>query len=327
MEVKIRWGLLGPGHIASKFIEDLKLVEHAQIVAVASRSPERAETFARQHGIEHSFGSYTALLESGLVDVVYIATPHSFHRKWTLEALDRGVAVLCEKPLGTSGGEVAEMVAMARERNVFLMEALWSRFNPSLVKVKELVDAGVLGELGYLHADFAFYALDRGLDSRLLDPALASGSLLDIGIYPIFLAYLMLGMPDTLQASSNFHENGTELQTSMVFQYPRAQAVLYSGLLGRSKMEAELSGTRGEIYIRPRWHAAEGFSLHREGGVEEFDLPLRGGGYYHEIVEVHRCLGAGAVESTLWSHRNSLDLAELLDRVRKKCGISFPFET
>lgn len=326
MDAKIRWGLIGPGHIATKFIEDLKLVGDAQITAVASRNPERAKAFAKIHKIPHSFGSYEALLESGTVDVVYIATPHSFHKKWALAALERGVAVLCEKPLGTSRAEVVELVEAARERKVFLMEALWSRFNPSIRKVKELVDGGRIGTIGYLHADFAFYALDRDLESRLLNPALASGSLLDIGIYPIFLAYLLLGMPESLKASSNFHENGTEIQTSMIFQYPQAQAVLYSGLLGRSKMEAEISGTLGELYLRPRWHVADGFSLVKNGETEEFDLPLIGGGYYYEILEVHSCLRAGRIESSLWSHRNSLDLGELLDRVRKECGIGFPFE-
>src|SRR5690606_35113459 len=296
------------------------------ITAVASRNLERARAFAELHKIEHSFGSYEALLDSGTVDVVYIATPHSFHKKWALAAMERGVAVLCEKPLGTGRAEVEELVNTARERKVCLMEALWYRLYPSIVKVKELVDGGHIGTLGYLHADFAFYGLDRDLESRLLNPALASGSLLDIGIYPIFLAYLLLGMPESIQASSNFHENGTELQTSMIFHYPAAQALLYSGLLGHSKMEAKLSGTLGELYIRPRWHVADGFSVVKNGESEEFDLPLVGGGYYYEIQEVHSCLGAGKIESSLWSHQNSLDLVELLDKVRKECGIGFPFE-
>ena len=326
MESKIRWGIVAPGNISSKFIDDLKLVEDAEIAAVASRSLAKARAFASLHDIEHGYGSYEALFDAGTVDVVYIATPHSFHREWALKAMDRGLHVLCEKPMGTSGAEVAELVQRSRQRKVFLMEALWSRFNPSLQKVKELVGEGAIGEPGYLHADFAFHALDRDLGSRLLNPALASGSLLDIGIYPIFLAYLLLGMPERLEASANFHENGTELQTSMIFHYPRAQALLYSGLVGPSKMEAEISGTRGEILVRPRWHEANGFALVRDGEVEEFDLPATGRGYYHEIMEVHRCLRKGLIESPLWSHRNSMELVELLDRVRKKCGISFPFE-
>src|SRR5690606_33299016 len=227
----------------------------------------------------------------------------------------------------TRGAEVAELVQRSKERKVFLMEALWSRFNPSLQKVGQLLGEGVIGEPGYLHADFAFHALDRDLESRLLNPALASGSLLDIGIYPIFLAYYLLGMPERLEASANFHENGTELQTSMIFHYPRAQALLYSGLVGPSKMEAEISGSLGSILVRPRWHEANGFALERGGAVEEFDIPKIGRGYYHEIMEVHHCLAGGLIESTLWSHRNSMELVELLDRVRLKCGIRFPFET
>lgn len=302
------------------------MVGEAELTAVASRSLARAQAFASLHDIPHSYGSYGELLEAQVVDVVYIATPHNLHKPWALEAMDRGLHVLCEKPLGTSGAEVAEMVQRSRERKVFLMEALWSRFNPSLQRVAQLLGEGAIGPVGYLHADFAFHALDRDLESRLLNPALASGSLLDIGIYPIFLAYYLLGMPEGLEASANFHENGTELQTSMIFHYPQAQALLYSGLVGPSKMEAEISGTLGSILVRPRWHEANGFSLVRDGAVEEYDLPRTGRGYYHEIVEVHHCLRQGLIESPHWSHRNSMELMELLDRVRMKCGIRFPFD-
>src|SRR5690606_13394258 len=326
METKIRWGIVAPGNISSKSIEDLKLVGDAEVTAVASRTLERARALAARDQIGHALASYGEMFAASTVDVVYIATPHSFHKKWALEAMEHNIHVLCEKPLGTSRTEVAELVERSRERQVFLMEALWSRFNPCLRKVKELVEQGAIGEPGYLHADFAFHALDRDLESRLFNPALASGSLLDIGIYPIFLAYLLLGMPQEIRATANFHGNGTELQTAMIFQYPQAQALLYSGLVGPSKMEAEISGTLGEILIRPRWHEARGFSLVKGGVTEEFELPPTGRGYYHEIVEVQRCLRAGAVESSLWSHRNSLELAELLDRVRRKCGIRFPFE-
>lgn len=326
MDNKIKWGIVGPGKIATKFIEDLKLVPDAEITAVASRSLERAQSFASTFNIAHVFGNYDELFDSDVVDVLYIATPHNFHKELAIKAMEKGKHVLCEKPLGVNRKEVAEIVEAAKKNKVFMMEALWSRFNPTIQKVKELVEDGTLGEITYLHADFAFYALDRGMDSRLLNPNLASGSLLDIGIYPIFLAYFVLGMPERVEAVSTFHENGTELQTSMIFYYSSAQALLYSGFSGRSKMEAEISGTQGEVYLRPRWHEANGFSLVKNGATEEFDLPLQGTGYFYEINEVNQCIRAGKTESGLWSHQNSLDIAELLDRVRRKCGIRFPFE-
>lgn len=326
METKIKWGIVGPGRIATKFIEDLKLVDGAEITAVASRSLEKAKNFAAAFNIAHVFGNYDELFDSDVVDVLYIATPHNFHKELAIRAMEKGKHVLCEKPLGINKQEVAEILAAAKKNKVFLMEALWSRFNPTIQKIKELVENGTLGHVTYLHADFAFYALDRDMDSRLLNPNLASGSLLDIGIYPAFLAYLILGMPERIEAVSNFHENGTELQTSMIFHYPQAQALLHSGFRGRSKMEAEISGTEAEVYLRPRWHVADGFSLVKNGEVEEFDLPLHGTGYFYEILEVNQCIREGRVESELWSHQNSLDVAELLDTVRRKCGIRFPFE-
>ncbi|MBR9854002.1 MAG: Gfo/Idh/MocA family oxidoreductase [Algicola sp.] len=327
MEDKIRWGILGPGKIAKKFVSDLLLVDDAKVSAVASRSLERAEDFAKEYNVEHAFGSYEELIGSGTVDVVYVATPHNYHKDLSLLALTSGVGVLCEKPLGVNRKQVEEMVDASKKNNAFLMEALWSRFNPAIQRVKQLVDEGEIGDLKFINADFAFYALDRDKDSRLLNPSLASGTLLDIGIYPIFLSYLLLGMPNEIMAISKFHENGTELQTSIIFDYPNAQAMLYSGFTSRSRLEAEISGTTGQFLLKSRWHEADGYSLIRENDVEEISMPLTGIGYYHEILEVHKCLKSNKVESDVWSHQNSLDLSELMDKVRKKSGITFPFET
>jgi predicted dehydrogenase len=327
METKIRWGIVGPGKIATKFVSDLSLVDDAELTGVASRNLGRAKAFAEEYNIPYAFGSYDELFQSDVVDVLYIATPHNFHKDLAIAAMKNGKHVLCEKPMGISRAEVEEMVAVAKANNVFLMEALWSRFNPTIQQVKDKVEQGQIGDLTYLHADFAFYGLDRDEDSRILNPNLASGSILDIGIYPIFLSYLLLGMPKTILAASNFHENGTELQTSMIFQYPNAQAVLYSGLTSNSHMEAEISGSQGEIFLRPRWHEARGYRLVKGELEEVVELPLKGNGYFYEILEVNRCLRANKIESDLWSHQNSLDLAWLLDKVREICGIRFPFET
>ncbi len=322
----IRWGILGPGKIAHSFAKDLRLVDDGMLTAVASRNHDRARAFAAEYGAEHTYGSYTELLESDKVDVVYIATPHTGHKQWALTALEHGKPVLCEKPLGVNLAEVQEIINAARDNKVFLMEALWSRFNPSIKKSKEWVDSGKIGKVGYLHADFAFYGLDRDEGGRLLNPDLAGGTILDIGIYPIFLAYLVLGKPDKILASSHFHKTGAEVQTAMIFDYPNAQALLYSGLSGRSEMRAEISGDRGSIWLDSRWHEAQGLSLVIDGEEERHELPTKGKGYTYEIAEVHRCLRQGELQSDLWSHQNSLDLISLMDEVRRQAGVVFPFE-
>jgi predicted dehydrogenase len=327
MENKIRWGILGPGRIAHSFAKDLRLTQTSELVAVASRNLDRASDFAKEYDAKYAYGSYEELFNSTEVDVIYIATPHTQHSALAIAAMEHGKHVLCEKPMGVNTGEVTKMIAAAQRNKVFLMEALWSRFNPSIRKIKELVDLKKIGVISYLQADFAFYALDREEEGRLLNPALAGGSLLDIGIYPIFLAYLLLGKPSKIFASSKFHKTGAEIQTSIIFEYEKAQAMLYSGLTSNSEMKAKITGTKGSVYIHPRWHETNGFTIESNGEKEDILEPTVGKGYSYEIEEVNSCLASGKLQSSLWSHQNSLDLMEILDQVRKQTGITFPFES
>ncbi|MEP2278047.1 Gfo/Idh/MocA family oxidoreductase [Maribacter sp.] len=322
----IKWGIVGAGNIAHSFSKDLALVNGGKLVSVASRSLEKARTFADEYEAENAYGSYEELFNSGTVDIIYLATPHTSHADLSVAAMKAGNAVLCEKPMGVNKAEVEKMVAVAKENNVFLMEALWSRFNPTIKEVKELVVNGTIGEIGYLHSDFAFYAMDRDEDGRLLNPDLAGGSLLDIGIYPIFLAYLMLGKPKDIKATANFHKTGVEMQCSMIFNYDNAQAILYSGLNSNSEKKSEIAGSLGTIFIHPRWHESTGYTLEKDGERISNELGKRGKGYVHEIEEVHLCLNSGKKESDLWSHQNSLDLIGIMDSVREKTGIVFRFE-
>jgi predicted dehydrogenase len=326
MKEKISWGIIGLGNIAHSFAKDLQLVPDGELVAVASRSEDKAREFGSQYGARHAFGSYEELMGCADVDVIYIATPHTSHAEWSVKAMDMGKHVLCEKPMGVSLDQVERMVAASTRNRVFLMEALWSRFNPSILKIKEMVDSGAIGEIGYMHADFAFPALDRSEDGRLLNPNLAGGSLLDIGIYPIFLSYLFLGFPENIKSSSRFYRTGVEIQTSMIFEYPLAQAILHSGLTTRSEMKAEIAGTKGNIFIHSRWHETQGFTMVKNGEIQNFDFPTLGKGYSHEIREVHTCLANKQIESSLWSHKNSIDLIRIMDEIRKQNGIVFPFE-
>ncbi|TMM56997.1 Gfo/Idh/MocA family oxidoreductase [Maribacter algarum] len=326
MKSSIGWGILGPGKIAQKFVDDLKLVKDGKLIAVASRSLKRAESFVQKNDAEYAFGSYEELFSCDTVDVIYIATPHTGHMEWTIKAMQAGKHVLCEKPLGINLAEVQEMISTARDNKVFLMEALWSRFNPAIQKVKRFIDKGKLGRVSYLNADFAFYGLNADEKGRILNPDLAGGSILDIGIYPVFLAYLILGKPLRIHSTSNFHKTGAEIQTSMIFEYEEAQAILYSGLTSESSMRAEIQGTKGSIYIDPRWHETDGFSIYIKNSEKRVDLPTKGKGYSHEIEEVHYCLKKGKLQSDLWSHQNSIDLISLLDEVRRQSGVVFPFE-
>lgn len=326
MANSVGWGIIGLGNIAHKFAKDLAQVNDAALMAVASRSIQKALSFKDEFKVPNAFDSYEALFKCEEVEVVYIALPHSEHLSWSIMAMEHGKHVLCEKPMGVNLGQVQQMIDTSRKHNVFLMEAMWSRFIPAVQNAKELVEEGEIGNIGYMHADFAFYGLDRDREGRLLNPALAGGSLLDIGIYPVFLAYLILGIPDSIETSAKFIETGAEIQIAMQFTYPSAHAILFSGLSANSSMEASISGTDGTIVIHSRWHESQGLSVIKNNKTERIHLPTVGKGYTYEIEEVHRCLVNKQLESHLWSHRNSLELIGLLDKIRAKAGITFPFE-
>jgi len=311
------WGIVGLGKIAHHFVKDLALVKDANLYAVASRTTEKAMEFSNEYGATVSYGSYEALFKDPKVTVVYIATPHSSHAKWAMAALKAGKHVLCEKPLGMNLEEVLAMTAMAKKQGLFLMEALWTRFNPSMVDIVSKVAQQKIGTVSYLQADFGFYAMDNDPNSRVLNPALGGGSLLDIGIYPIFLAYLILGMPKEIMATATYSKQGTEVQTAMIFNYENAKAVLYSGFTSKSSMVAQISGSEGLITIQSRWHETQGYDLEIENECSTHPFPTIGRGYAHEIIAVQDAILNGQLEHPFWTHQNSIDLSSLLDRVQK----------
>lgn len=327
MNHKISWGIVGLGNIAGKFALDLALTDGGELAAVASRDIDRARSFAVQHKAGKAYGSYQALFADQQVDAVYIASPHNLHENHTMAALSAGKHVLCEKPLGINAAQVKRMQDLAENKTLFLMEALWSRFNPVIIEVYKKIKNGALGPISFLRADFAFPALEGNPSGRLLNPELAGGSLLDIGIYPVFLAYLLLGIPKQVKVAAHFHKTGVEKQIGMLFDYPQAMALLYSGFSSRTEMRAEISGKDGNIYLSSPWHEADTYELvDAEGRSEIFKRPLKGAGYTYEIEEVRRCLEAGRIQSDLWSWSDSLALHNLLDQIRNLSGITFPGE-
>ncbi|NEU65554.1 Gfo/Idh/MocA family protein [Spirosoma agri] len=320
----IRWGILGPGRIAHKFAQDLLTLPDAQLYAVASSSQQRADEFAQQYGAEHAFGTYEDLLTLPDLDVVYIATPHTQHHENTMLLLNGGVAVLGEKPFAMNSEQVREMVETARSKGIFLMEALWSRFMPGIVKALELTQSGAIGKVVSVKADFGFKA-EFSPEGRLFNKALGGGALLDIGIYPLFLSYLLLGKPKSIKASAVFGQTGVDEQCGMVLTYEAGQlALLDCTLQAKTDCVGVIQGESGQIRIHSRFHETKGVTLLIDGQEPvEFDFDRSTHGYDFEAQHVMDCLTEGRTESNSWSLDDSLNLMELLDAIRAETGIVY----
>jgi len=325
MSRKIKWGIIGLGRIAHKFASDLLLVEGAELVAVASRDANNAKAFAEKYQSPRYYDNYEELVGNTEVEVVYIATPHALHLEHTLLCLDAGKAVLCEKPLGMNAEEVEIMMQRAREKRLFLMEALWTRFIPATEKLIQLVEDKSIGKIVSLQADFGYQA-HYDPDSRLFKKSLGGGALLDIGIYPVYLSLLLLGSPDKIEAGASFAGTGVDNQCSMKFDYvDPARAQLDCSLVADTPVEAILQGEHGSIHVHRRFHHPEKITLQRDGEPSEiFNIPYLGHGYVHEIKEVMRCLNAGLTQSNKMPLNMSWTLIKTLDAVRKKIGLTYP---
>ncbi|MBK9510812.1 MAG: Gfo/Idh/MocA family oxidoreductase [Cytophagaceae bacterium] len=320
---KIKWGIIGAGRIAAKFASDLSTSKNGELIAVASTSLHRAQDFALKFNAEHAFGTYEEIFSTE-VEAIYIATPHTFHKEHTLMCLERGIAVLCEKPFGMNEEEVIEMISMAREKKVFLMEALWTRFIPSTLKTLELIESGAIGEVVTIHADFGFSA-EYDPEARLFNMKLGGGAFLDIGIYPAFLSLLILGYPSRIQATSTFSPTGSDVTTSFIYAYDNsATAVLNCTVASETLSEAVIYGTKGHIVLHKRFHEARKLTLIQAGKEEQvFDFSRETFGYDYEIEEVNQCLLQGKTESELMPLSFSQKLIHLLDRTREAAGIHY----
>lgn len=323
--VKIRWGIIGLGKIAHKFAHDLQLVATAELVAVASRDFEKAKVFAAKFNSKKSYDNYDSILLDAHVDIIYIATPHHSHASITIKALKHKKHVLCEKPIALHFKDAEKMITTSRENKIFFMEALWTRFNPTFKEVFSRIQDGEIGEIKYINADFTFNAPDlEKVDDRKAALELGGGSLLDIGVYPLFLCYILLGIPDDILAKSNFHASGADLQTSMILQYKNAQAILHSSFISEPSIQAIIHGTKGQININTPWHQAQSYNFKTSISNKNIELPTFGMGFTYEIEECHRCIYEHKIESTLWSHQNSLDLMQIVERVKKEIGLEYP---
>ncbi|TDC69953.1 Gfo/Idh/MocA family oxidoreductase [Micromonospora sp. KC606] len=319
-----RWGILATGNIAARFAEDLRLVPGADLVAVGSRTPESAERFAARHDIPRWYGSWTGLAADDEVDVIYVATPHAAHHAATRVCLDAGRAVLVEKPFTLDLPTTTELVEAARARGIFLMEAMWMRTNPLVLRVVDLVADGAIGEPTGVRADFGL-AGPFPPEHRLRARALGGGALLDLGVYPVSLAHLLFGVPQHVRAWAKLSPEGVDENTGIVLGYDSgAVATLSCGLVGPSGASASIVGTTGRIDLPEPFFRPGAAVLHRAGAEPE-TLPaeLVGGGYQHEAAEVQRCLAAGLTESPLVPHSATLEVITLLDGIREQIGVHY----
>ncbi|MGW1952070.1 Gfo/Idh/MocA family protein [Streptomyces sp. NPDC001920] len=329
-EQSVRWGVLATGGIAAAFTADLVDLPDAEVVAVASRTQASADAFAERFGIPRAYGDWNALAEDGDIDVVYVATPHSAHRQAAGLCLEAGRNVLCEKAFTVNAREAGELVALARARGSFLMEAMWMYCNPLVRRLKALVDDGVIGEVRHVQADFGL-AGPFPPSHRLRDPAQGGGALLDLGVYPVSFAQLLLGEPSDVVARATLSPEGVDLQTGALLSWDSgALASVHCSIVGGTATSASVTGSLGRIDVPNGFFFPDRFVLHRDGrDPEEFTAdPVDGprGSLRHEAAEVMRALRAGETESPLVPLEGTLAVMRTLDAVRDRVGVRYPGE-
>jgi len=330
MKDKINWALTGTGGISNNFAQGLRAASDAGAViyAAVSRTPEAAETAAAKWGALKAYGDYDAMLADSAVDIVYIGAPHSVHKDLALKAMRAGKAVLCEKPMAINAACVREMIACARERGVFLMEALWARFTPPMAQAREWLAGGAIGEPRLVQASFGF-RLPVIPASRLFDRALGGGALLDAGIYPLAFASMVFGpeAPSNVLSTLSLGETGVDEETQALLSWgPHRAASVSAALRVPLGSEAWVHGTEGSIRL-PSCVWARAAELLPEGKAPvPFTGEVRGNCYNYEAGEVMACLRAGALESPLMPLAESLALAETMDTIRAQAGFTYPGE-
>jgi predicted dehydrogenase len=328
----IKWGILGAGNIARKLAADIALVENAKLVAVGSRTRENATQFAKEFSIAHVHDSYESLAKNPDVDVIYVATPHSHHYENTLMCLENNKAVLCEKAFAVNHRQANEMVEKAKQKNLFLMEALWTKFLPHYIKMKEVVDSGQLGNISSVLINFGFQPR-QPVPARLFDRALAGGTILDIGIYNVFIAMSVLGRPDEIEAHMTPAPTGVDQQCSVLFKYNNgAMAQLFSSFVAHLPTEADINGSDGRLRLTHRFYAPESTLELYPGKMDSkqqvpFDHPQKGWGYQYEIKHVCDCLEKNLKESPVMTFNDTLTLMQVLDEIRMKAGIRYDADT
>ncbi len=316
-------GIIGTGSIAGKLAKAINRVDGVTLFAVASRTLSRARDFAESYNAQLWFGSYEEIYNNPDVDLIYIATPNNLHKTNTLDALKAGKAVLCEKPFALDYNESFIMVEAAKEENLLLVEAMWTKYFPAVKKAKEVVDSGVIGDIITVQGDLS-YPFGEGKE-RLISRSLGGGALLDLGVYPVTLAHYFLGVPDDIKASAIMTENGVDYSTSMVFKYNRgATALLSCSIKAVTTKEFLICGTKGWVRLNETLGFPTSISLFIDGvGEQHQQFPCETLGYEYQIEGLYSDFKAGLKESSTVKFNDTLEIMDILDRVRKEIGLTF----
>ena len=320
------WGILGPGGIARAFAKDLTLLEGHTIGAVGSRSLSNAQSFADDFG-GTAYGSYEELINDSTIDAIYVATPHPAHHDNVISALDAGKAVLCEKPFAVNAKQAQAMVDAASRNKVALMEAMWARFLPHYAQVREIIASDVLGPIFSIHADHGQRLADQNIP-RLIEPQLAGGALLDLGIYPISFAHMILGNPVAINSSAVMTDKGVDAQSSMIFTYENgAQAVLTTTMIEQTPCRAVVAGLNGWLEIdRTFYNPASMRVVLNDGSVTEYPNTYSGHGLREQAESFKQLVQSGKLQSDILSWKDTVDIMKSMDTVREQIGLKYPFE-
>ena len=322
----IKWGILGPGRIAEKLAEAIQQSENGELYAIGSRSAEKSADFAKRFGASQSYSSYEELCKDDKLDIIYIATPHSFHCEHSKLAMKYGRNVLCEKPFALDAKEAQEMIDCAKENGVFLMEAMWSRLLPGMTKVKELLASHAIGQIKSMSGNFCFKSSPEA-KPRLFDPKLGGGALLDVGIYPLTLACSFFGFPVNFNAKADLTEQGVDATSHYSLEFANgAKAELMSSVVQESEGEFVIIGSQGEIIIHPKSWKLQSITLKNYDGEKTFDTAYEGSDYLLQVEEVQNCLNAGKVESEVNTFAWTYQMMELMDSLRAKMGVKYNSE-
>ena len=321
-----KWGILGPGGIARAFAKDLQLLEGHEVAAVGSRTLSNAQEFAKTFG-GTAYGSYEELVADPTVDAIYVATPHPSHKENVITALNAGKPVLCEKPFAVNAHEAREMVAAAEKNGVALMEAMWARFLPHYADVREIIASGVLGQILTVQADHGQRLADRNIP-RLVEPSLAGGALLDLGIYPVSFAHMILGNPANITASAVLTDRGVDAQTSMIFDYADgAQAILTTTMIEQTPCRAVVAGVNGWLEIdRTFYNPTSMRVVLFDGSVTQYPHTYTGHGLREQAEAFKKLVHSGKTQSEILTWKDTVDIMGTLDAVRSQIGLRYPFE-
>ena len=320
------WGILGPGGIAKAFAEDLKKLNGHSIAAVGSRTLSNAQSFANTFG-GTAYGSYEELVADPQVDAIYVATPHPAHKENVILALNAGKPVLCEKPFAVNAAEAQQMVDAAHKNGVALMEAMWARFLPHYAQVREIIQSGVLGKIHTIQADHGQRLADQNIP-RLVEPSLAGGALLDLGIYPVSFAHMILGNPSKITSSAVLTDKGVDAQTSMIFDYADgAQAVLNTTMIEQTPCRAVVAGLNGWLEIdRTFYNPASMRVVLNDGTTTEYPSSYVGHGLREQAEVFKQLVTSGQQQSQILNWQDTVDIMKTLDQVRSQIGLKYPFE-